>query len=106
MSRNTPPCSVPRPTLTSLLIARATSSRGSRSGVRRLFFLSSYQASPSRSVSAVFARENSRVDFNNKRSPLLVFSLPPSPPTPPGPRLPPTQNGPTLPGRWDLVLPL
>ena len=29
--------------LTSALIARATSSRGSRSGVRRLFFLSSYQ---------------------------------------------------------------
>ena len=37
MSRKTPPCGEPRPSLTSELIARATSSRGSRSGVRRLF---------------------------------------------------------------------
>jgi flagellin-like hook-associated protein FlgL len=35
---------VPRPAFTSLLIARATSSRGSSSGGRRLFFLSSYYA--------------------------------------------------------------
>src|SRR3712207_7479877 len=49
MSRNTPPCGEPRPALTSLLMARATSSRGSSSGGRRLFFLSSYQRSASRS---------------------------------------------------------
>ena len=40
MSRNTPPCGLPRPAFTSALIARATSSRGSSSGGRRLFFLS------------------------------------------------------------------
>src|SRR6266496_3315774 len=53
MSRNTPPCGLPRPSLTSLLIARATSSRGSRSGVRRLPLRSVYQRSASSSVSAV-----------------------------------------------------
>ena len=58
MSRKTPPCGLPRPAFTSALIARATSSRGSRSGVRRLV-LSSYQASASSSVSAVSARKNS-----------------------------------------------
>ena len=35
MSRKTPPCGLPRPALTSLWIARATMSRGKRSGVRR-----------------------------------------------------------------------
>jgi hypothetical protein len=55
MSRNTPPCGLPRPALTSELMALATSSRGSRSGVRRLFFLSSYQRSASASLSAVSA---------------------------------------------------
>ena len=35
MSRKTPPCGVPRPAFTSVLIARATSSRGSSSGGRR-----------------------------------------------------------------------
>ncbi|SKT95959.1 Uncharacterised protein [Mycobacteroides abscessus subsp. abscessus] len=40
MSRYTPPCGVPRPALTSALMARATSSRGSRSGVRRAESLS------------------------------------------------------------------
>ncbi len=56
MSRKTPPCGLPRPAFTSLLIARATSSRGSRSGVRRLLMWSSYQRSASSSVSAVSAR--------------------------------------------------
>ena len=59
MSRKTPPCAVPRPALTSLLIARATSSRGSSSGGRRLFFLSVYQRSASSSVSAVSLRKKS-----------------------------------------------
>ena len=59
MSRKTPPCGVPRPAFTSLLMARATSSRGSSSGGRRLFFLSSYQRSASSSVSAVSLRKKS-----------------------------------------------
>ena len=44
---------------TSELIARATSSRGSRSGVRRLFFLSTYQRSASSWLSAVSPLKNS-----------------------------------------------
>ena len=40
MSSQTPPCGVPRPSFTSLLMARATSSRGSSSGVRRPLRLS------------------------------------------------------------------
>ena len=59
MSRKTPPWGLPRPALTSLLMARATSSRGRRSGVRRLLLWSSYQASASSSVSAVSARNMS-----------------------------------------------
>ena len=43
MSRNTPPWGVPRPAFTSVLIARATSSRGSSSGGRRPALWSSYQ---------------------------------------------------------------
>ena len=46
MSRKTPPCGVPRPALTSELIARATSSRGSSSGGRWLLSGSVYQRSP------------------------------------------------------------
>ena len=53
MSRKTPPWGDPRPALTSALMARATSSRGSSSAGRRLFFLSSYQRSPSSSDSEV-----------------------------------------------------
>ena len=45
MSRKTPPCGLPRPALTSELIARATSSRGSSSGGRRLLSGSVYQRS-------------------------------------------------------------
>ena len=52
MSRYTPPCGEPRPALTSVLIARATSSRGSRSGVRRAESLSLSHWSASSSVSA------------------------------------------------------
>ena len=59
MSSSTPPAFVPRPALTSLLIARATSSRGSSSGGRRLAFLSVYQRSASSSVSAVSLRKKS-----------------------------------------------
>ena len=59
MSRNTPPCGDPRPALISELIARATSSRGSSSGGRRLFFLSVYQPSASSIVSAVSLLKNS-----------------------------------------------
>ena len=40
-------------------VARATSSRGKRSGVRRLFFLSAYQRSASGSLSAVSPLKNS-----------------------------------------------
>ena len=58
ISRKTPPCGLPRPAFTSLLIARATSSRGSRFGVRRLLRLSSYQRSASSIVSAVSAAKN------------------------------------------------
>ena len=56
MSRYTPPCGLPLPAFTSELMARATSSRGSRSGVRRLLVWSSYHRSASSSVSAVSAR--------------------------------------------------
>jgi hypothetical protein len=59
MSRKTPPCGLPRPAFTSALIARATSSRGSSSGGRRLFFLSVYQRSASASESAVSFLKNS-----------------------------------------------
>ncbi len=59
MSRNTPPWGDPRPSLISLLMARATSSRGSSSGGRRLLRLSSYQRSASSSLSAVSALKNS-----------------------------------------------
>src|SRR2546423_825454 len=52
-SRNTPPCGEPRPCRTSLLIARATSSRGRSSGGLRLLAWSVYQRSASSSVSAV-----------------------------------------------------
>src|SRR5437667_181485 len=104
MSRNTPPCSVPRPALTSALIARATSSRGSRSGVRRLLRLSSYHASASRSVSAVSARKKSGMYLNMKRSPLLFLSVPPSPRTPSVTRIPRTESGQTIAVGWNCVI--
>src|SRR5207247_465017 len=59
MARQTRPCGGPRPALASELMARATSSRGRRSGVRRLFFLSAYQRSASASLSAVSPLKNS-----------------------------------------------
>src|SRR3990167_1117445 len=102
MSRNTPPCSVPRPALTSELIARATSSRGSRSGVRR-FFLSSYQASASCSVSAVSALKNSGMYSNMKRLPSAFLSVPPSPRTPSVTRMPRTLGGQTMPVGWNWM---
>ncbi len=55
MSRKTPPWGLPRPALTSLLIDRATSSRGRSSGGRRPAAWSSYHLSPSSSESAVSA---------------------------------------------------
>ena len=58
MSRNTPPCGDPRPALTSALIDRATSSRGSSSGGRRLLAWSVYQRSASSSVSAYIGAEH------------------------------------------------
>ena len=60
MSRNTPPCGLPRPALTSELIARATSSRGSSSGGRRLLSGSVYQRSPSASLVAYCVAEHVR----------------------------------------------
>ena len=57
MSRNTPPAGEPRPAFTSELMARATSSRGSSSGGRRLFCGSSYQPSASSAVSAYCLRK-------------------------------------------------
>ena len=59
MSRNTPPCGLPRPAFTSELIARATSSRGSSSGGRRLLSGSVYQRSPSASLVAYWSRNTS-----------------------------------------------
>ncbi len=59
MSKNTPPWGLPRPAFTSVLIARATSSRGSSSGGRRPAVWSSYHLSASSSVSAVSARNMS-----------------------------------------------
>jgi hypothetical protein len=58
-SRKTPPCGEPRPALTSELMARATSSRGSSSGGRRLWSGSSYQRSPSASDSAYYSLKTS-----------------------------------------------
>ncbi|CAM5286134.1 hypothetical protein SFUMM280S_03928 [Streptomyces fumanus] len=58
-SRKTPPCGEPRPSLTSVLMARATSSRGSGSGGRRLPSGSSYQRSASASGSAYFSLKTS-----------------------------------------------
>ncbi len=58
-SRKTPPCGEPRPSFTSALIARATSSRGSSSGGRRLWSGSSYQRSASASDSAYFSLKTS-----------------------------------------------
>src|SRR6266545_3237290 len=103
MSRKTPPCGLPRPALTSALMARATSSRGSRSGVRRLFFLSSYQPSASFSVSAVSERKNSGMYLNMKRTPSEFFSVPPSPRTPSVTRRPRTLVGQTMPVGWNWM---
>ena len=58
-SRKTPPCGEPRPAFTSALMARATSSRGSSSGGRRLLSGSSYQRSPSSSDCAYFSLNTS-----------------------------------------------
>ena len=55
MSKNTPPWGLPRPAFTSLLIERATSSRGRSSGGRRPAEWSSYHLSASSSESAVSA---------------------------------------------------
>ena len=59
MSRKTPPWGEPRPAFISLLMARATSSRGSSSGGRRLLALSVYQRSASSMLSAVSPLKNS-----------------------------------------------
>ena len=55
MSRKTPPWGLPRPAFTSVLIDRATSSRGRSSGGRRPAEWSSYHLSASSSESAVSA---------------------------------------------------
>src|SRR5437667_3560704 len=89
------------PALTSALIARATSSRGSRSGVRRLFVLSTYQRSAPASVSAVSALKYSGTYRNMKRSPWLFLSVPPSPRTPSVTRMPRPEGGQTMPGGWN-----
>ena len=100
-SRNTPPCSVPRPALTSELIARATSSRGSSSGGRRLLSWSSYQRSASSSVVAYLSLNTSGMYLNIKRSPRLFVRTPPSPRTDSVTRMPRTDGGQTIPVGWN-----
>src|SRR3954451_24169986 len=100
-SRNTPPCGEPRPALTSALIARATASRGSSSGGRRLFAWSSYQRSPSSSVSAYWLRNTSGTYPNMNRLPSEFVRTPPSPRTDSVTRIPLTLGGQTIPVGWD-----
>src|SRR5680860_250290 len=72
-SRNTPPCGEPRPALTSELIARATSSRGSSSGGRLWFSGSAYQPSASSSATTEEEADGWYADpENHKRPPELL----------------------------------
>src|SRR5438067_9807489 len=103
MSRNTPPCGEPRPALTSELIALATSSRGSRSGVRRLVSWSVYQRSASSSLSAYCPLNTSGTYSNMNRLPSEFFSTPPSPRTPSVTRMPLTLGGQTMPVGWNCT---
>src|SRR5882762_9384022 len=103
MSRNTPPCGDPRPALTSELIARATSSRGNRSGVRRLLSGSVYQRSASSSVSAYWPLNTSGTYSNMNRLPSELRSTPPSPRTPSVTKMPLTEGGQTMPVGWNWM---
>ncbi len=101
MSRKTPPAGLPRPDLTSLLIARATSSRGSSSGGRRLLSGSEYQRSASSSVSAYCLRKTSGTYSNMNRLFSELRSTPPSPRTDSVTRMPLTLGGQTMPVGWN-----
>ena len=103
MSRNTPPCGEPRPSTTSRVMARATTSRVSSSGGRRFFSESTSQRSASSTVSAVSAANFSGMYLNMKRSPSRFFSTPPSPRTPSVTRMPRTEGGHTMPVGWNWV---
>src|SRR5215469_5089543 len=103
MSRNTPPCGLPRPFFTSELIDRATSSRGNSSGGRRLLMWSSYQRSASASLSAVSAANMAGMYSNMKRLPSELRSTPPSPRTPSVTRIPRTESGHTMPVGWNCT---
>ncbi len=88
MSRNTPPCGLPRPAFTSAWMARATMSRGSK--IRRALglrsstpeVLSRSHWSASASVVAVSFAYSSGMYPNMMRLPSLLRSVPPSPRTP------------------------
>src|SRR4051794_22500440 len=103
ISRNTPPCGEPRPALTSELIARATSSRGSRSGVRRFFSWSVYQRSASSSLSAYWPLNTSGTYSNMNRLSSEFLSTPPSPRTFSVTRMPFTLGGHTIPVGWNCT---
>lgn len=103
MSRYTPPWGVERPALTSELMARATSSRGNRSGVRRLLSGSSYHLSASSAVSAYWPLNTAGMYENMKRSPSEFLSTPPSPRTPSVTRMPLTLGGHTIPVGWNCT---
>src|SRR4029079_9725150 len=100
-SRNTPPCGEPRPALTSELMERATSSRGSSSGGRRLLSGSLYQRSASSAVSAYCLRNTSGTYSNMNRLPSELLSTPPSPRTDSVTRIPLTLGGQTIPVGWN-----
>src|SRR5688500_16946219 len=101
MSRNTPTAGEPRPSLTSLLIALATSSRGSSSGGRRLLSGSLYQPFASYLVNAYCLRKTTGTYLNMNRLPLEFLSTPPSQRTDSVTRMPLTEGGQTMPVGWN-----
>src|SRR5262249_7565450 len=101
MSRKTPPCGELRPAFTSELMARAPSSRGSRSGVRRAESLSLSHRSASSMVSAYWPLNTGGMYSNMNLVPSEFFSTPPSPRTPSVTRMPFTLGGQTMPVGWN-----
>jgi hypothetical protein len=101
MSRNTPPCGLPRPSRISRTMQRETWSRVSSSGGRRAALSPWQYRHPSSSSLAVCPAYSSGMFSNMNRLPSRLRSTPPSPRTPSVTRIPRTDSGHTMPVGWN-----
>src|SRR4029078_4395440 len=97
ISKNTPLCGLPLPSLISRTIHRATWSRVRSSGGRLALRSPCVYFHPSSSLSAVWLRYSSGISSNINRLCSLLSKIPPSPLTPSVTKIPRTLGGQTIP---------